>query len=60
MSDDVLVTKIVDSPDDGGYWIDQWSSEREKSRASKRVYRSLTAAKHALKTGKVQWEAWGN
>ena len=53
-----VVTEIVYSPDDGGFWISQFDLNSELSRASIVVFPSERAAKTALRDDSVAWEVW--
>lgn len=53
-----LVTDIVDSPDDGGFYLQQTDFSTGQGRVSARIYSSRTEAARALQRGKVRWERW--
>lgn len=54
------MTRIIDivySPDDGGYYAEEWDFERDKRRMTKRIYSSEAAVRKAIKSDRA-WEAW--
>lgn len=51
-------TSVVFSPDDGGYWLSQFDIDRERNRASKKVYATMAEAVREFQAGKVKWERW--
>jgi hypothetical protein len=58
-----IITDIVYSPDDGGWYAQQTNLDAVKSRVTKRIYSSEALAREAAKpgarhAGKSPWEAW--
>lgn len=53
-----LKVEIVNSPDDGGFWISVFDADTEKSRASEQIFKTESAAVRALRDNTVKWEAW--
>jgi hypothetical protein len=47
---------VVYSPDDGGYYLEHFDIERERTRVSKKIYATRAEAIRALESGKVQSE----
>ena len=53
-----LKVEIVDSPDDGGFWISVFDADTEKSRASEQIFTTESEAIKALRNDTVKWEPW--
>ena len=51
-------TDLVFSPDDGGFYFEQFATLPGKTRASVRIFSSREEALRALKLGTVKWEQW--
>jgi hypothetical protein len=51
-------TDLVFSPDDGGYYFEQFALLPGKTRTSIQIFESREAALRALKSGTVKWERW--
>lgn len=49
---------LVYSPDDGGFYWEEFSLKLEKTRTSKKIYPTREAAKFALGVGRMRWDAW--
>ena len=49
---------LVHSPDDGGYYLVQYSLTDTKTRVSKAVYTERIFAIKAYRDGAVEWEEW--
>ncbi|PWU21869.1 MAG: hypothetical protein C5B50_00870 [Verrucomicrobia bacterium] len=59
----VLATELVESPDDGGWYLSQTDFVRGKNRTSVKVWPSTTSARAAWHVkagcpGAVEWEPW--
>jgi hypothetical protein len=53
-----LKVEIVESPDDGGFWISVFDADTEKSRASKKIFATEAEAAKALRSNTIKWEPW--
>jgi len=49
---------IVDSPDDGGYYLSATDFAKRRKRVSQDIYPSFGDAMRAYSSSKVRWEAW--
>lgn len=50
--------EVIDSPDDGGHYLTQYSLTDPKTRVSKAIYETEFFAVKAYKDGAVEWEEW--
>lgn len=48
----------VYSPDDDGWYLEQWDMRRSRTRVSKQVWQDRQSAERALERGAVKWERW--
>lgn len=58
-----IVTDIVHSPDDGGWYGQQTDLDKGRTRVTKKVYPTWSLAREATKAGarhagRSPWEAW--
>ena len=52
-----ILLDLINSPDDGGFYWEEFNRETREFRYSKEVYPTRRAAKAAILNGTVVWEA---
>lgn len=54
----VTAIELVESPDDGGFYLGNTDFQKSKRRTSVKIYRTREAAIADWQRGTVEWEGW--
>lgn len=53
-----IITDFVDSPDDGGFYVEQTDLDESRRRVSLNIYDTKDRAVSAFERDAVKWEEW--